>query len=81
MIRVIVVEPLAHGWAVRQPQVDNSQVFTSGAKAEAAARRLGARLADAGETTEIRVYLRNGALGGRFVCPAFQNPSLQSSWA
>ena len=71
MVRVIIVEPLAHGWAVRQPQVDNSQVFASGAKAEDAARRLGARLARAGETTEIRVYLRDGALGGRFLCPAF----------
>lgn len=71
MVRVIVVEPLAHGWAVRQPQVHNSQVFSSGAKAEAAARSLGARLARAGEPTEIRVYLRDGVLGGRFLCPAF----------
>ncbi|HEY5288814.1 MAG TPA: hypothetical protein VIJ59_02145 [Caulobacteraceae bacterium] len=69
MVRVIVVEPFAHGWAVRQSSVDNSQVFVSGAKAEDAAKRLGARLADAGQATEIQVYLRDGALGGRFVCP------------
>jgi len=71
MVRVIVVEPLAHGWAVRQPQVDNSQIFTSGAKAEDAAKRMGARLAGVGQATEIRVYLRDGALGGRFLCSAF----------
>jgi hypothetical protein len=70
MVRVIVVEPFAHGWAVRQPTVDNSQVFASGAKAEDAARRLGARLADAGQPAEIQVYLRGGALAGRFLCPA-----------
>ena len=70
MVRVIVVEPLAHGWAVRQPWVDNSQVFASGAKAEDAARRLGARLATAGVAAEIQVYLRGGALGGRFLCTA-----------
>ena len=68
MVRVIVVEPFAHGWAVRQPSVHNSQVFRSGAKAEDAAKRLGARLAGAGLAAEIQVYLRNGALGGRFVC-------------
>jgi hypothetical protein len=70
MAHVIVVEPFAHGWAVRQPSVDNSQVFKSGAKAEAAARSLGARLANAGKPAEIQVYLRDGALAGRFICAA-----------
>ena len=70
MVRVIVVEPFASGWAVKQPSVDNSQVFVSGAKAEDAAKRLGACLADAGEATEIQVYLRGGALAGRFICAA-----------
>jgi hypothetical protein len=70
MVRVIVVEPFAQGWAVRQPSVDNSQVFVSGAKAEDAALRLGASLANAGEPAEIQVYLRGGALAGRFLCPA-----------
>lgn len=69
MLQVIVVEPLGSGWAVSQPAVANAQVFNSGAKAEDAARRLGARLANAGEPAEIRVYLRGGALGGRFLCP------------
>jgi len=70
MVRVIVVEPFAHGWAVKQPSVDNSQVFASGAKAEDAAMRLGERLANAGLPAEIQVYLRDGALAGRFVCAA-----------
>jgi hypothetical protein len=72
MVRVIVVEPFAHGWAVTQPSIDNSQVFASGAMAEDAAVRLGARLAEAGHAAEVRVYLRDGALAGRFVCPAPQ---------
>jgi hypothetical protein len=45
-------------------------VFSSGAKAEAAALSLGSRLAEAGRPSEIRIYLRGGALGGRYVYPA-----------
>lgn len=70
MPRLIVVEPFASGWAVRHAEARNSLVFASGAKAEDAARRLGARLALAGIAAEIRVYLRGGALAGRFLCPA-----------
>ena len=70
MVRVISVQPMAEGWALHQAAVDNPQVFASGAKAEDAALRLGARLAAAGDAAEIRIYLRGGALGGRFVCPA-----------
>ena len=40
------------------------------AKAEDAALRLGSRLAEAGDATEIRIYLRDGTLAGRFLCPA-----------
>ncbi len=70
MIHVISVEPLAEGWALRQPKVENPQVFVSGAKAEDAARRLGERLCNAGTSSEIRVYTRDGLLAGRFVCAA-----------
>ena len=66
MVKVISVEPLAQGWALHEPTIDNPQVFASGAKAEDAALRLGARLAAAGAAAEIR------ALGGRFLCPAGQ---------
>lgn len=68
MMEVIAVEPVDGGWALRHASVDNAQLFTSGAKAEDAARRLGARLSDAGETAEIRIYLRDGSLAGRFLC-------------
>ena len=67
MVQLIVVEPCADGWAVRQPSIANAQLFVSGAKAEDAARLLGTRLADAGQPAEIQVYLRNGDLAGRFV--------------
>jgi len=72
MVKVISVEPLAHGWALHEGTVANPQVFVSGAKAEDAALRLGARLAAAGDPAEIRIYLRGGALAGRFLCPAGQ---------
>jgi hypothetical protein len=70
MIQVIHVEPLGHGWAVRHEPASPPQVFSSGAKAEAAALSLGSRLAEAGRPSEIRIYLRGGALGGRYVYPA-----------
>jgi hypothetical protein len=70
MTEIIKVEPLGQAWAVRQGVVENPQVFKSGAKAEDAAISLGLRLAGAGRHTEILVYLRDGALGGRYVYPA-----------
>ncbi len=70
LVNKIYVEPMAAGWAVRQDLVDNHQVFSSGAKAEDAAMRLASRLAKAGQASEVHVYLRDGALGGRFACPA-----------
>jgi len=69
MVRLIDVRPLGQGWAVRQDGTANPQVFRSGARAEDAARALGARLARAGCATEVRIFLRDGALAGRFSCP------------
>ena len=68
MTHVISIEPVQGGWAVRQPGVENALLFASGAKAEAAARSLGERLSNAGQPGEIRVFLRDGALAGRFLC-------------
>ncbi len=68
MVQVIDVEPLGQGWMVRQAGAANPQVFRSGAKAEAAARALGARLAKAGQAAEVRIFLRGGALAGRISC-------------
>lgn len=70
MLNVISVQPLADGWAVTHPQIAVPQVFLSGAKAEAAALSMGSRLAREGQTTEIVIYLRDGVLGGRFICRA-----------
>lgn len=70
MINVISVEPMADGWAVRHPKVGNPQLFLSGARAEETAINLGSRLAEAGQTTEVVIYLRGGLVGGRFICKA-----------
>jgi hypothetical protein len=70
MVDIIAVEPLAEGWTVRHPDFVNAQIFLSGAKAEAAALRLGSSLARAGRPAEVMIYLRGGRLGGRFICPA-----------
>ena len=68
MVSVISIEPIEDGWAVRHPGAANAQLFLSGAKAEDAAMRLGRRLARSGQPTEVVVYLRDGAVGGRRVC-------------
>jgi hypothetical protein len=68
MVEVIAVEPVDGGWALRHRTVDNPQLFSSGAKAENAARRLGARLSRAGAPAEIRIFLRDGTMAGRFLC-------------
>ena len=70
MINVISVQPLADGWAVSHPRVGNPQLFLSGARAEEMAISLGSRLAEAGQTTEVVIYLRGGLVGGRFICKA-----------
>jgi hypothetical protein len=70
MIRTISVQPVGDGWSVAVDAVDGDMVFLSGAKAEAAARRMAAALANSGEATEIRIFLRDGRLAGRFLTPA-----------
>ena len=66
----ITVVPVAHGWAVRSAGVQNDMLFAAGAKAEAAARALARRIADSGENAEVQIFLRDGALAGRFLHPA-----------
>ena len=70
MIQVIHVEPLGQNWAVRRVPAGRPQLCASGAKAEDAALSIGARLAESGQASEIRIFLRGGALGGRYVYPA-----------
>lgn len=68
-MRIIDVTPLADGWAVQSDQFDNHLVFSSGRAAEQAALRLADRLARAGMPSEIRIHLRDGALGGCYFRP------------
>jgi hypothetical protein len=77
MIRLISVAPIGEGWTVKSEPFDNEMMFFSGAKAESAAQRLGRTIAKGGETAEIRIFLRDGALAARFVCPAEFDSSLQ----
>jgi hypothetical protein len=70
MTRIITVQPVGDGWSVQSDAFDSEMMFLSGAKAEAAARRLAATLAKNGEKSEIRIFLRDGRLAGRVVKPA-----------
>ncbi len=65
----LTVAPLAEGWRLSADNVQNDMVFISGRAAEAAARRLALRLSRAGTPTELRIQLRDGSLGARFVYP------------
>jgi len=78
MDEVITVEPLADGWSVRRPNAEWPEVFSSGAKAEEAAMRVAAALAAAGRSSEVHVYLRDGALGGRFVYRTYDSEGAAS---
>jgi hypothetical protein len=69
-MRIIDVWPLGQGWTVRGEQIDNDLVFRSGRAAEQAARQLADRLAKVGMSSEVRIHLRDGTLGGRFFTPA-----------
>jgi hypothetical protein len=68
-MRRIVVTALPDGWKLSIDDIANDMIFHSGAEAERAARRLADRLARAGVWSEIRLHLKDGALGARFVCP------------
>ena len=67
MNRTISVQPVGDGWSVTSDAFDSEMMFLSGAKAEAAARRLAETLARNGENSEIRIYMRGGQLAGRVV--------------
>jgi hypothetical protein len=68
MVHVVSVIPVSGGWAVSSGVIAAPLVFFSGGKAEAAARRLAETIAHRGETAEIRIFLRDGSMAGRFVC-------------
>lgn len=67
--RVIVVSPLADGWAVRTAGLE-PLVFRSGARAEAQARRLAVALAQLGREVQVRILDRARNLVGAQTYPA-----------
>ncbi len=67
MARVISVRPAGPNWTVVDSIVDAEEVCATGAQAETAGRRRLDELACAGEAAELRIYLRDGSLAGRFV--------------
>ena len=67
MARVISVRPHGSDWIVADLIGGVAEVFPTGAQAEAAGRRRLDALACAGEAAELRIYLRDGSLAGRFV--------------
>jgi hypothetical protein len=67
--RIILVSPLADGWAVLTAGIE-PLVFRSGARAEAAARRLAACLAKLGRAVQVRVLDRSRNLVGAQLYPA-----------
>ncbi|HEY4029528.1 MAG TPA: hypothetical protein VGM25_04240 [Caulobacteraceae bacterium] len=69
MNRIISVQPFGDGWSVRSDGFDSEMMFLSGAKAEAAARRLADKLVKSGVSAEIHIFLRDGQLAGRVVKP------------
>lgn len=67
MDQAIIVAPSADGWAVSSASFDNEMFFRSGESAESAARALGSKMAQMNTPVVIEIYLRDGALGGRYV--------------
>jgi hypothetical protein len=65
MTHIISVKPVGDGWCVQSEGFEGGMMFFSGAKAEAAARRLAETIAKSGRSSEIRIFLRDGALAGQ----------------
>ncbi len=68
-MHLITVKPESAGWSVAAPPFDNAMLFLSGEKAEAAARSLARHVSEAGHSAKIEIWLRDGRLAGRFICP------------
>jgi len=63
----ISIKASQDGWSVQGDTIENGMMFLSGAEAETSARLLAQRYSDAGRSTEIEVFLRDGSLAGRYV--------------
>jgi len=75
MALLISVAPAEAGWSVQSEILGEAEVHPSGARAESAARALAARSAESGLSAEVRIFLRDGALAGRFLHPAAFEPA------
>ncbi len=70
MIRIHAAQD---GWSLEGDTLEAGMMFLSGAEAEAAALGLAQRYSDAGQPTEIEVFLRDGSLAGRYVSAPSQD--------
>jgi hypothetical protein len=69
-MEAIRVKPsVGGGWMLEVDGVQNSQHFRTGAQAEMAAKALAGRLSEAGQGSEIVIFLRDGTVAGRFFGP------------
>ncbi len=66
-MKTIEIVPAGSGWMIRSDVIKNELLFRSGASAESAAVRLGQGLADAGESSQISVFIRDGSLARQFI--------------
>lgn len=69
-MKTVSVYPAAGGWAVKADALESELVFRQGAKAEQTARRIALAMAEAGQTAELIIHLRDGTTAARFICPA-----------
>ena len=68
-MQTLSVRPFEGSWSLTADFFDNEMLFASGQRAEDAARTLGRKVADTGEPVQIEIWIRDGTLAGRFVCP------------
>ena len=80
-MQIISVTHAEAGWSVGSEAIEGPLVFRSGAKAEAAAKRLARALVASGDAVRVDISLRNGKPGGWYlfdpeaapgVAPVFQ---------
>lgn len=67
-MKAIEIIPAEGGWMVRSNAIENQLFFRSGASAESAALRLAQGLAEAGEESQVEIYIRDGTVR-RFTVP------------
>jgi hypothetical protein len=80
LVRRIVVEPAGDTWRVREMGQRDARTYVSGADAKRAARALGERFAAEGAFVHLKIMLRNGEVGGRYIyVPKGDDPPRASS--